>query len=154
MTFIIVLILISIVLIFIEVFFIPGTTIVGVLGLIFAIIGIYYAYNESITIGNITLAVTIIIFTATIIIGSKSGVWSKLSNKDAITSKVNIIDNTNLVVGTQGKAISAIRPIGKARINGKNYEVKSLGEYINTGSTVEIIKIQGNKIIVKLVENI
>ena len=154
MTWIIILVLLGILLIFIEVFFVPGTTVVGVLGAVFAGIAIIMAYQEKSAYGSIMLAVTLFIFAITIIIGAKSGVWQKLSNKSVIASKVKHIDENQLHVGDKGQSIAAIKPIGKARFNGKNFEVKSLGEYISPGQEVEIIKIVNNTITVKKIESL
>lgn len=149
MTWIIILILVGILLVFVEVFFVPGTTIVGVLGFIFAGIAIGMAYKENNSYGNWMLIGSALFFIIAIVIGAKSGVWQKLSNKSAITSKVELVSKDSVKVGEKGQAISAIRPGGKARINGKNYEVKSYGEYIASGASIEVIKITGNIITVK-----
>lgn len=154
MIWIIILLAIGILLFFAEIFFVPGTTIVGIVGIICTGIGIYLAYTQHSSVtGHITLAVTLIAITATVIIGAKSKVWEKLSNKDAIKSKVNVIEESEIKVGDKGTAISAIRPIGKARINDKSFEVKSLGEYVDSGTSVEVIKIKGNNITIKSLMN-
>jgi membrane-bound ClpP family serine protease len=153
MTWIIVLILVGLILIFVEIFFVPGTTIVGILGLIFASIGIYIAYDQyNANTGHLTLFSTLLILIIFIIVGAKSGIWSKLSNKDIISGKVNVIEPDLIKAGDKGMAVSAIRPIGKARINDMNFEVRSLGTYIDEGSTIEVIRVEGNKITIKPVE--
>jgi len=155
MTWIILLLIVGILLVFIEIFFVPGTTFVGIIGFLFAIIGIYLVFKDhGNTAGFIVLTLTVVLIVFAIIIGAKSGVWDKLSNKDAINSKVNVINENEVNVGDKGKTLSAVRPIGKARINGNNYEVKSLGEYINPNIDIEVIKVSGNKIIIKTIEQI
>ncbi len=150
MTWIIILLLIGVLLLFLEIFFVPGTTIVGVIGGIFAAIAIYLAFKEHGNMaGYISLAVTLVVMTILIIIGAKTGVWQKLSNKDAIKSKVLNVDENELKTGDTGTSISALRPSGKARFGNRNYEVTSYGEYIEPNSRLEIISISGNKIFVK-----
>jgi len=154
MTWIIVLIALGVILFFVELFFVPGTTLVGILGVLFAGVGVYIAYTEHSTLaGNITLSVTLVAIIITIIIGAKSKVWEKLSNKDAIQGRANIVNESDIKEGDRGVAISAIRPIGKARINDMNFEVRSLGEYIDSGTPVEVTKVKGNHITIKIVED-
>jgi membrane-bound ClpP family serine protease len=54
-----------------------------------------------------------------------------------------------LVVGLEGKTTSALRPIGKALLGEKEYEVKTAGDYLDSGSAVRIVKIISNQIIVE-----
>lgn len=154
MTWVIILILVGVILFFLEIFFVPGTTIVGILGIVFSGFGIYLAFKDHGSLaGNITLSVTLIAIVITIIIGAKSKVWEKLSNKDAIKSRVNVIEESDIKIGDKGIALSSIRPTGKARFNDKTFEVKSLGEYIDSGNQIEVINIKGNKITVKIIED-
>lgn len=143
------LLIVGILLFFVELFFIPGTTVVGVLGILLLALGIFFAYKDlGNTTGHIILTITFIAIIISIVIGAKSNVWSKLSNRTHVEGKANEIDANKIQVGDKGVAISAIRPIGKARINEINFEVKSLGEYINTNSEIEVVKVQGNRITV------
>ena len=149
MTWIIVLLIVGVILFFVELFFVPGTTVVGILGFILIALGIYFTYADlGNKVGHITLAATILSLVIIIILGAKSNVWSKLSNKDHISGKANVIEKDIVKAGDKGIAISDIKPIGKARINEKNFEVRSLGEYISTNTELEVLKVQGNRITV------
>ncbi|HYG04116.1 MAG TPA: hypothetical protein VD927_16835, partial [Chryseosolibacter sp.] len=100
MLFIIVSVLIiGLILIVIEILFIPGTTLVGLLGLGFSIAGIILTYghygNE---IGLYVLVGTSALKLALLIYSLRSGLWTKFSLKTAITSKVNEGLNDNVQV--------------------------------------------------------
>jgi membrane-bound ClpP family serine protease len=56
-----------------------------------------------------------------------------------------------LQVAQRGVAISSLRPIGKAEFEGKTYEVKTFGDYIDSGTKIEIIKIEQNNIYVQTI---
>lgn len=143
------LLVVGIALFFVELFFVPGTTVVGVLGIILLALGIYFSYSDlGNKAGHITVAITFLLLIIIILIGAKSNVWSKLSNKDHLTGKANIIEENEVQAGDTGISVSAIKPIGKARINNKNYEVRSVGDYINTNTKIKVIKVQGNRITV------
>src|SRR6185503_12432174 len=86
---------------------------------------------------------------ASIIFGFKSGIFRGLTLKSTVEGKVNVIDESKIRVGDGGIAMSKIAPIGKALINDITYEVQTLGEWINSGSPIEVIKVSLNKITVK-----
>jgi membrane-bound ClpP family serine protease len=54
------------------------------------------------------------------------------------------------LIGKSGEATTDLRPSGSARFNGKRYDVVSRGEYISKGSTVTVLSVEGNRIVVKL----
>lgn len=149
-TLIISLLLIGLALVVIELIFIPGSTIVGVLGALFAVFAIVISYKSfGRETGFTVLLVSATATLATLIYSFKTGVWSKLSLKTVIDSKVNEGFNEALKVGDIGKALSTLRPIGKAEFDTKQYEVKTSGEYIESGVIIRIKEIYPNQIIVE-----
>ncbi len=52
-------------------------------------------------------------------------------------------------VGEKGKTVSDLKPIGKAEIFGKIYEVRSKGEWIGAGQEIKITKIDSKRIFVE-----
>lgn len=51
-------------------------------------------------------------------------------------------------VGDTGIVTSVLRPSGKARFNELLYDVVSEGDFIDSGTEIEIKKISGTKIVV------
>lgn len=144
---IILLIILGLVLILLELFVTPGF-IVGVVGGAFWLYALYIIYNQfGSTSGHLALGGLILLLVAFIFIGVKTGVWEKVSLHQRIDGKVN--EMPDVQVGDSGYALSAFRPYGKAVINEKNIEAASMGELIDTGALIEIIRIENNKIIVK-----
>jgi len=153
MTWIVLLLLVGILLFFVELFFIPGTTVIGFIGVFFVAAGIFYAYSQyGRSAGHISLLISLTLVISLIIYGAKSNAWGKLSHKHSLEGKANVIDENAVNVGDTGKAVSDIKPIGKAMFNNQYFEVKSHGEYIDHGKSVEVINVSGNKIIVKEVK--
>ncbi len=144
------LIFFGILLVIAEIIFIPGTTIVGIVGIGFMIAGVVSSFSYFgqqggwITVGGTVLASAIITYYA-----FKANVWGKFSLKMASSGKVNEGELEGITVGLEGVAISALRPSGKAEINEKTYEVKTLGAFVDSGSKIRIIKINSNQIIVE-----
>lgn len=137
-------------LVIVEIIFIPGTTVVGIIGFVMMGMGIYLGYEYfGVTAGSFLLAGTFMASVITIVISFKSGVWRRFSNKRAIESKVNVGYTEGLQIELRGIAVSALRPIGKAEFNDKEYEVRSMGEYITSGTPLKIIRIDDHKIYVE-----
>lgn len=133
-----------------EIIFVPGTTLVGVLGFAFLIMGtgLSFRYFGS-SIGWITVGVTAVASGVILYYSFSANVWGKFSLKTSSQSKVNEGETDQLSVGIEGQTTSTLRPVGKAEINNRTYEVKTLGEYIETGKRVRVIKILSNQIFVE-----
>ena len=143
-------IILGLVIIMVEVFLVPGTTIIGVIGGIIVVVGVYLSYSEhGVKVGNVTLAISGAATGILLYLGFKAYTSRKFSLNDTLEGKVNVLDESLAVVGDKGVTASYLRPNGKAIINDRKIEVYSRGEYIESGVEVEVVKIQGNKIFVK-----
>ncbi|MCW5910414.1 MAG: hypothetical protein KIT62_05040 [Cyclobacteriaceae bacterium] len=144
------LILFGLALVVAEIIFVPGTTVVGIIGFIFLIAGVGFAFKYfGSETGWVMVGVTAVISGLVFYFSFKSNVWGRFSLKSSIDSKVNEGNLSSLVIGQEGKATSALRPVGKAQLGGKEYEVKTSGDYLDSGSAVRITKINSNQIIVE-----
>jgi len=147
------LILAGLTLIIVEVVFIPGTTVVGLLGLIFAIVGIAFAYNYfGNQVGFYVLLGTGVVSAGALYFSFRNGAWNKFSNKSTIDSKVNEGLAETLTSGEEGVSISALRPMGSAEFNGKIFEVRTNGEYLANGMKIRIVRIRSNEILVEPIQ--
>jgi membrane-bound ClpP family serine protease len=144
---IIALIILGLVLILLELFVTPGfvTGVLGGVAWMYALYKIYTIYGQ--TSGHLALAGLILLLIACIIIAVKSGVWDKVSLHSNVEGKVNELPDVK--VGDNGYTSSALRPMGRMVLNNQSIEVTSMGELIDTGAYVEVIKIENNKIYVK-----
>lgn len=133
-----------------EIIFVPGTTLLGLFGLIFTIIGIVISYiSFGAGIGTVVLVTSLVVGLGALIYSLKSGVWEKFALKSSINSKVNEGEISTLQVGEEGITISSLRPMGKGEFRDKVYEVTTLGNYLTTGTRIRIVSIKNNKIIVE-----
>ena len=148
------LIVIGMALLIIELIFIPGTTFVGIIGLLCVISGLVLTFNHfGNSMGWVATGGTAIFSAAVIIYAFRTGAWNKFALKGAINSKVNQDKPIELNVGDIGITRSTLRPIGKGEYENVEYEVRSLGELVPTNSKIRIVKIENRKIFVEL-ENI
>ncbi len=144
------LLLIGLILLLAEVIFIPGTTVVGIFGLLVSLTGVVYAFvsYDQVTASWITVVAVALNFAA-IVYGFRSGVWNKFSLKSSMQGGAFDGRTIGLEEGMTGKAVSDIKPIGKAQFGDSIYEVKSEQGFIPVDTEISIIKIENNKILVK-----
>lgn len=151
---IIALIIFGLGLIIVEVIFVPGTTFVGIFGLILAGCGIFLSFQSFGTaIGTGVLIATSLIAVIAVVYSFKTGAWKRFALKSSIKSKFNEEYKHNLWVGDIGIAISTLKPMGKAEFDNKMYEVRTKGNYVDSDTKIKIIKIQENIIIVEPINN-
>jgi membrane-bound ClpP family serine protease len=147
---VILLVLLGLALGIVEVIFIPGTTLVGVAGFICMIVGIIFSFRYFgpetgwLTLGGSTAASGVFIYLA-----FRTNVWKRFALKTSIDSRVNEIEQKNFVVGLEGVALSALRPMGNGEFGGNVAEVRTGGEYIDAGESIRIIKVSKNQILVE-----
>ncbi|MDR1757750.1 MAG: hypothetical protein LBR51_02150 [Bacteroidales bacterium] len=146
---IVVLILLGIVCIILELLVLPGgiTGIIGVMMMTGGVVGAYVSRGH--VAGNITLLITLLVFLVSVFFVLQSKTWKKLMLKTKIESKMNEIDTNKIQVGMTGITLSRLAPMGKAKINGEIVEVTSPIGFIDEHITIEVVKIEGNKIIIK-----
>ena len=144
------LLLIGLLLVILELVFIPGTTVVGLLGLVFTIAGIVICYSHfGRQTGMYILTGSVLVTGVALYFSFRTGAWSSFALKSSIDSKVNEGAHDTLQVGDEGVTISTLRPIGKASFRDKILEVKTSGNYLEQGTKVKISLLQANQIIVE-----
>lgn len=149
LTGIIIILLIALLLIFLEIFVLPGINVVGILGLLLMIAGIYLGYRQiGAPTAHYILATTLVLGTLIMFFGLRSSTWRKVALDTAIESKVAGDVSENVKVGDRGTALTRLGPIGTVLINGKTFEAKS-ANIIDAKTEIEVTEIDGNEIIVK-----
>jgi membrane-bound serine protease (ClpP class) len=58
-------------------------------------------------------------------------------------------DESHRLTGRTGEAITTLRPVGKAEIDDEVMVVESEGEFIESGSRIEVIAVNGNRVVVR-----
>jgi membrane-bound ClpP family serine protease len=148
------LIVAGLLLLVLEVLVIPGVGVVGFFGFALIVFSLYSAFAEhGTTAGVITTVATFFASVMVVWFSLRSKTWKKISLNTDLTSRVNTIEEDEIHVGDQGVTIGRIAPMGKAMFNGKYFEVKSGGSFIDQERTVRIARIDGNQIYVKEIKS-
>ncbi len=137
-----------------EIFFFPGFGISGIasfLCLAGATVAAYMLIGA--LAGHITLAATICLCILAVWIFLKRRTLDRMALKTDITSKVDLMQNTNIQVGDQGVCISRLAPMGKVRIGNIEVEAKSQDAFLDEATPIEVIALDGNKVIVREYNN-
>lgn len=152
---VILLLFVGIVLVVVEIIFVPGTTIVGIIGTALMCFGVIIGYSKfGAQIGTIILVSTIVVGGIVTVISFRSGVWKKFALNNTNESKFNEDIKVEHLLGAEGITFSALRPYGKAEIYNSTYEVKTLGNYLEPGTKIKVTKVdKDQKILVEPVNN-
>ena len=144
------LLIIGLILLLVEILFIPGTTVVGIIGLGVSAAGVAYAFLafDSEVALSITALAAVLNLVA-VWYGFSSGVWKRFSLKSSLKGGAFDGRTDGFLVGMTGKAVSDIKPFGKAAFGDQILEVKSEDGFIEVGKEISISKIENNKIVVK-----
>lgn len=149
------LILVGLALVAVEVTLIPGTNIVGVLGVIGAATGVVIAFLEGGAAGGIgALAGTLVAGGALGYLLWESGAWGRfvLSDslrRDASADAVADASRTALI-GRGGIAATPLRPEGVVDLGGERIEARTEGAYVAAGSAVRVVAIDRHRAVVRL----
>jgi membrane-bound ClpP family serine protease len=150
-TIIIILILVGLLFLILEVVVIPGTTVVGIVGFVLMIVAVWQTYLVyGSTSGHLVLGGTLVLTLVGLRFALRSKTWDRVMLKSNIDSRANVIPEGSIKIGDVGKSISRIVPTGKALINDEYFEVCSSGEFIDPENEIEVVKIEHNKIFVKI----
>jgi membrane-bound ClpP family serine protease len=149
-TTVILLIGIGLVLIIVELIFVPGTTIIGILGFVLVVVGIWIGYAALGTnTGHIILAVAVLVGVIAFFLSFRSDVWTHFALNERNEGRMNEENQQGLEVGEVGITVSALRPQGNAIFKQRHHEVQTKGEFIDSNAQIRIIKISNNKVTVE-----
>ena len=152
----------GVVLVVVEVFFVPGLGVPGVLGLIFVIASLVLALigipiDVSFQTGVLADAMTRVLLSllgafvlALVFIRllSKTAMGRSLVLADAETGFLSAPSASDLI-GQTGEALTDLRPAGKVVIDGERHEATSEREFIARGSRVRVIGKDGPALVVR-----
>jgi membrane-bound ClpP family serine protease len=146
---IILIIITGIILLVLEILVLPGM-IAGIIGSLLMLTGILMIYgNYGRTAGHISVLITGIVTVFSLWYSFKSKAWKRFSLEKSSEGKIQRVDELGIKPGDVGIALSAVRPMGTAIFNGTKVEVQSMSEMIPTNSSIEVIEVLSNKLIVR-----
>lgn len=138
--------------------FTPGIGAPGIMGAI-ALVAAIVLRADSLLSALITIAIVLVILGvcgAIIIHSFKKGKLQKSQFvlKDSIDSGSTELETPDMrsLTGKRGVCLNTLRPSGNAEIDGKKVDVVSEGEFIEKGSAVEVVRVEGVRVLVKEIQ--
>lgn len=156
------------ILLFLEIFVIPGFGITGISGIILLLTGIFLALIKhplqvpkiELTQAFNTIGLAIILTAATAILLlkflPKSPLWKNIiltseeKKEEGFRSAVSL----DKYIGKSGKALTVLRPAGKADIEGEILDVVSRGDFIDKDAPIKVVSAQGAELLVEQIKNV
>ncbi|MBL7850230.1 MAG: hypothetical protein JNN04_04960 [Cyclobacteriaceae bacterium] len=144
------LIIVGLALVIAEIIFVPGTTLVGLVGFVLMAVGVGLGFRYfGGSIGWTIAAATAVTSGIVLVFAFRANVWGRFSLKSTIDSKVNEGELEGVTPGIEGTTLSALRPVGKAELLSKTFEVRTLGTYLEAGTRIRVTQVNANQIIVE-----
>ncbi len=144
------LIVVGIIFLLLEILVVPGATVVGILGVALVVAGNVVSFNHYGTeTGVITILMTLVVSLVAIGLALRSRTWKRAMHSSALEGRVNVIETNKVNKGDEGLAVTRLNPMGKALIKEEYYEVTSKDNLISENTEITVVKVEGNKIIVK-----
>ena len=158
-------IFLGVILLLIEMIVIPGFGIAGIGGIILVVFGLYRLLLPDVPVGEEVSEMAMTGLTIGIIGGliglvllfklmTKTKFWKKLATPDVQDHERGYDTSLGLeeMVGETGIAESDLRPSGWASFKDKRIFVVSEGTFIEEEEKIEIIKVDGNRVVVRQVK--
>lgn len=154
---------IGLILVGLEIFVIPGFGIAGILGIIalmgglgLSLIGTGATWDSTLSaLGQVAFSILVAILATLILLryfprlpfGKRLILETNLQAQEGYESSP-AADHRWL--GKQGIAVSDLHPSGIARFDGERVDVVSDGTFIQAGQPLEVVRIDGNRVVVRL----
>ena len=140
-------------LIAIEITVVPGFTYFGASGTIFLLISTIFAFlNYSATVALGIMSGSIFIVIAFFIWFFKKGINRGFALKGSEKTKEGYLpfrQDYQQFIDKSGIAHTPLRPAGIVIIIGEKLSAVSQGDYIEAGESINVLKVEGNKLIVR-----
>ena len=134
-----------------EVIFIPGTTLVGFVGLGLLAVGVWLGYRDLDTpVAHLALAGVTLVAGLIVYVGLRPKNLSKVALMDVNNTSVYDARRPDMLPGTVGRTLSALRPAGTVLFGSERREAVTRGEFVAAGTAVRVLAIEQNRIVVEV----
>ena len=151
---IVLLMIMGMLLLMVEIVLLPGVSIAAFGAIISYGLAIYRSYVLYGTTGLIISIIAVLILViVTLVICLNNKTWNKFSLKDNIDGKSQKNpQDEDIKIGDKGITLTRLAPIGKVNINGRSFEAKSVDDFMDPKTEVEVTGFDNFSIVVKRVE--
>ena len=160
--------LVGVILLVVEIFLIPGFGVTGVSGIVLIVLSLVLSRQDfvwpefewqwdvlgrNILIVGVGFLGSIVLIAVILKLFPRAPVFNRLilTSAEGLHEgyTVQSLETSKGLMGEKGKAVTALRPAGKAEINSNILVVETDGEFLEAGSAIEVIEVSGNRIVVR-----
>jgi membrane-bound serine protease (ClpP class) len=148
---VIILLVIGMIGVMVELFFLPGFGIPGIAGLVVLAVGCVVAWVFLGPVwGGVVIALTILLVVGLAFFVLRSRVMKRKFLLDASLTRGDGMASENgaMLLGLKGTAESDLRPAGFAFIDKRRVDVVSEGGFIEKGTEIKVVNVDGPRIVV------
>ncbi len=152
----------GIILIFLEIFVIPGFGITGISGILLVLASIFLSLTGGLPFFDLNIISGAIIQLSIALAGAfilillvakflpKSKVFNRLVLAEEENADKGFVSypSAKEIIGAEGIALTDLRPAGSAEINNQRFDVMADWQYIEKGKKVKVIRVEGIKVVV------
>jgi len=131
----------------------PGFGVAGGVGVVLLFTGIVMTAQNFMQ-GLIMSGILIVVLALLLILLLRSAARGRLSKRLILkesmddASAFSGTEDMSCLLGHTGKSVTVLRPSGSAEIDGVRLDVVTRGEYIPADTTITVVKVEGNRIVV------
>lgn len=130
--------------------FVPAGGVIGIAGLGSIIAGIVVIFDRFGTLyGTVALLAAAVLIPVLIALYFRRFPRTFMGRRLILRDEEQTRSGPSGLAGQEGKTLTVLRPAGIAEIAGQRHTVVSRGEYIEAGQPVEVIRVEGSRIVVR-----
>ena len=123
--------------------FMPGL-IMGLVGLGLIGTSVVFGFRHHWAIGIGQIALAVLVGPAALVAGMK-----RLTLKSTLEGGTSFASDYAALAGKRGESVTELRPAGVVAIEGRRVDVVTGGELVPRGTPVTVVKVEGNRIVVR-----
>lgn len=131
---------------------------IAAIGILFMIVGLAVPAPDMVYSILVGMATVVGAFSSLVFLKvfPHRNMWSKMTLKNSLTSEAgynSMNEDYKTLVGKKGKALTPFRPAGTVEIDGEPYSATSGSQWVKEGSMIEVISVDGTRILIKEIKS-
>ena len=147
----------GVLLLFIELVLLPGFGAAGVPGILSIVVGLGLVWrNHGLETGMVYAGVTVVVTIPLGVLGLWLAPRTKFGKSLILSTAARGTEGFQAtrpelvsLVGKSGVSVTPLRPAGAAMISNQRVDVVSVGDFIESEAEIEVIYVEGNRIVVR-----
>ena len=125
--------------------FLPGL-VIGLVGVALLGTSTYYGFERHWILGAVQLGLVLVVGPLAVLTGLR-----RMTLKATLESGSSFASDWAVFDGKEGESVTELRPAGAALVEGRRLDVVTSGEMIPRGARVRVVKVEGNRIVVRAI---